>query len=99
MGNRLAQMWGRGSPHLAFAWRTSSVLLGRVSACRLYRLVRRGCRGLYRFIVRHYLQRRDDEVASSARNVVPGVGIPFVGLGFILAEGLVAIAVFTEDYV
>src|SRR5689334_14897477 len=53
---------------------------------------------LYGLIIRYYLNRRDQAATGSAREIVPGVGIKFVGLRFMLHQGLIALAVFAEDF-
>ena len=54
--------------------------------------------GLHGFVIRYDLEGGDDEVAGSTGDVVPGVWIPLVLLRFVLNYGLIAIAVFAEDF-
>jgi hypothetical protein len=50
------------------------------------------------FVIRHDLQRCDDEVTPSALKVEPRIRVSIVGYWFMLQQGLVAIAVFAEDF-
>ena len=54
--------------------------------------------GLYGFVVRHNLNGGDDGVARAALQIVPGVGVQFVLLRFVLHEGLIAFAGFAVDF-